>query len=177
MSDEEQKRKQLFAALKGYFERYQGKIDREATGQTQKEKSEAIDQTLSDSPEAACEKAKLEGLTSILRGKKLQHEENQSDRDYSAGGFYSEKSEAIYLFADQTFRYEKRTFSSVSGGGLSLPSESKRTAEGNWAVEMVAGEPHLVLRKDESVIESWRTSDGGVGVQYLNGVRWNRYKM
>ncbi len=132
---------------------------------------------MSDSLEASREKAKLENLPSILGGKKLQREENQSNRDYSGGGFYSEKSEAIYLFADHTFRHEKRTFSSVSGGRLSLPSESKRTAEGKWAVEMVAGESHLVLRKDGSVVESWRTSDGGMGVQYLNGVRWSRYKM
>ena len=129
------------------------------------------------SDEEQKQKATIETLTSILRGKKLQREENQSDRDYSGGGFYSEKSEAIYLFADQTCRHEKRTFSSVSGGGLSLPSESKRTTEGRWAVEIVAGMPHLVLRKDGSVVESWRTRDGGVGVQYLNGVRWGRYKM
>ncbi len=81
------------------------------------------------------------------------------------------------MFADQTFRHEKRMFSSVSGGGISRPSESMRTMEGNWTVEMVAGEPHLVLRESGLVVESWRTSDGGVGVQYLNGVRWSRYKM
>ncbi len=42
MSGEEQKRKEQFAALKRHLEREQERIDREMSGATQKEKSEAI---------------------------------------------------------------------------------------------------------------------------------------
>ncbi len=146
-------------------------------GATQQEKSATIGRRLSDNLQASREKATRETLTSILRGKKLQREANQSDRDDSGGGYYSERSESIYLFVDHTFRHEIRSFSSVSGGGLSLPSERKSVSSGTWAVEMVAGDAHLVLRTDEAIVESWKTRDGGVGVQYLNGARWNRYTL
>jgi hypothetical protein len=184
MSDEDKKRKEMFAALSRVFERERQRVDREMPGATEKEKSEEVARRISDAAHASrdsartsTDRATLEQLISTLRGKKLQREENQSDRDYSGGGFYSEMSDAIYLFADRTFRKERRVFSSISGGGLSRPSESMSVAEGRWTVEMVDGAPHLVLRSEGSVIASWRTRDGGVGVQYLDGVRWGRYKM
>jgi hypothetical protein len=178
MSEEEEKRKQQFAALKRYLDREQARVDREMPGATDKEKTDAIAAKLSDSLTASREKKAIESLTAVLRGKKLQREQNQSDRDYSGGGFYDEESETLHLFADHTFRYEKRRFSAISSGGFALPpSEPKKTEEGTWAVEIIEGAPHLVLRMDGSVCKSWRTRDGGVGVQYLDSERWERYKM
>ena len=147
-------------------------------GATDKEKADAIAAKLSDSLDASREKREIQSLTAVLRGKKLQREKNQSDRDYSGGGFYYEESETLYLFADHRFRYEKRRSSSVSGTGLARPpSENKRAEEGAWAVEILKGAPHLVLRMDGSVYKIWRTRNGGVGVQYLDSERWERYKM
>jgi hypothetical protein len=108
----------------------------------------------------------------------LTREQNQADRDYSGGGFYHEASETLHLFTDHTFRYKKRRFSAVSSGSLAQPpSEQTKTEEGTWAVEILEGAPHLVLRKNGSVCKSWRTRDGGVGVHYLDDTRWGRYKM
>lgn len=178
MSEEEEKRKQQFAALKRYLDQEQGRVDREMPGATDKEKTDAVAAKLSDSLGASREKKAIESLTAVLRGKKLQREQNQPDRDYSCGGFYHEEVETLHLFADHTFRYEKRKFSAISSGGLALPpSEQKRTEEGTWAVEIIEGAPHLVLRMDGSVCKSWRTRDGGVGVQYLDSEGWERYKM
>jgi hypothetical protein len=178
MSEEEEKRKQQFAALKRYLDREQARVDREMPGATDKEKTDAIAAKLSDSLTASREKKAIESLTAVLRGKKLQREQNQSDRDYSGGGFYHEATETLHLFADYTFQYEKRRFSAISSGSLALPpSEQTRTEEGIWAVEILEGAPHLVLRMDGSVCKSWRTRDGGVGVQYLDNERWERYKM
>ncbi len=103
--------------------------------------------------------------------------QNQSDRDYSGGGFYSEQSESISLYADATFRYEKRSFSSVSGGGLSFPCERKLAETGTWSVQMIGDDARLVLRKGAAIFRSWKTRDGGTGVQYLDGVLWSRYRM
>jgi hypothetical protein len=178
MSEEEEKRKQQFAALKRYLEQEQARVDREMPNATDKEKADAVGAELSDSLTESREKKAIEDLTAVLRGKKLQRERNQPDRDYSGGGFYHEESETLHLFPNHTFRYEKGSFSTVSGGGLSLaPSEQERTDEGTWAVETHEGAPHLVLRKDGSVYRNWRTRDGGKGVQYLDGERWERYRM
>jgi hypothetical protein len=178
MSEEEEKRKKQFAALKRYLEQEQARVDREMPGATDKEKTDAVAAKLSDSLDASREKKEVQSLTDVLRGKKLQRERNQTDRDYSGGGFYYEESETLHLFADHTFRYEKRKSSSVSGTGHALkPSENKRTEEGTWAVEMLNGAPHLVLRMDGSVFKSWRTRNGGVGVQYLDSERRQRYKL
>jgi len=171
-------RKQQFAALKRYLEQEQERVDREMPGATDKERADAVVAKLSDSLTSSREKKAIESLAAVLRGKKLQREQNQSDRDYSGGGFYHEASETLHLLPDHTFRYKKRRFSAISGSGLALPpSEQTRTEEGIWAVEIIAGAPHLVLRMDGSVCKSWRTRDGGMGVQYLDSERWERYKM
>jgi hypothetical protein len=179
MSDEEQKRKEQFAALKRHLEQEQARVDREMPGAIAKEKSDAVVAKLSESLRVNREKKVIESRTAVLRGKKLQRAQNQPDRDYSGGGFYYEESEILHLFVDHTFHYEKRNFSSVSGRGVSLPpSERTRTEEGSWAVEIIeGGAPRLVLRINGAVFQSWRTRDGGVGVHYLDDQRWERYKM
>jgi len=173
----EETRKQQFAALKRYLEQEEARVSREMPGATDKQKAEAIGARLSAGMAESRRKKKVDNLTAVLGGKVLKREQNQSDRDYSGGGFYSEQSESIALYADATFRYEKRSFSSVSGGGLSLPSERKHVETGTWVVEAVDGEDaRLVLRKGRAIFKSWETSDGGTGVQYLDGVRWARYR-
>ena len=126
MSDEEQKRKEQFAALKRHLEQEQARVDREMPGATAKEKSDAVVAKLSESLRVNREKKVIESRTAVLRGKKLQRAQNQPDRDYSGGGFYYEESEILHLFVDHTFHYEKRKFSSVSGRGVSLPPLSAR---------------------------------------------------
>jgi hypothetical protein len=114
-----------------------------------------------------------------LKGKVLKKEENSSDRDYSGGGYYYEKVKAIYLYEDHTFLYEEKTFSSVRAGDLSRTLESPTNRQGGtWKMEFRNESPHLVLRQpDDSVFRAWSVKDGGVGVEYLDGVAWNRYKI
>ena len=173
----EEERKQQFAALKRYMEQEAARLNREMPGATEKQKSEALVARMTDSMEKARKKNQLESLTAVLSGKILKRAQNQSDRDYSGGGFYSEQSESISLYADATFRYEKRSFSSVSGGGLSFPCERKLAETGTWSVQMIGGDARLVLRKGAAIFRSWKTRDGGTGVQYLDGVLWSRYRM
>lgn len=119
----------------------------------------------------------VDGLVDLLGGKVLRRCENQFDRDYSGGSSYYERSKAIFLYADGTFRYEERTFAQLSAAGMSLPSERRQVGEGNWSVEIVTGRPALVLRQDGRVAAWWHTRDGGVGVQYLDGEPWTRYRI
>jgi len=70
----------------------------------------------------------------------LRRAENGSD-----AGFYWEKTTSVHLNAEESFRYVERSFSGVSGGGLS------------------------------DVVAWWHTRDGGNGVQYMDGVPWERY--
>jgi hypothetical protein len=112
----------------------------------------------------------LTELADVLRGKVLRCAENGSD-----AGFYWEKTTSVHLHADESFRYVEHSVSSVSGGGLSMPSESTREAEGTWHVRDVDGVPALVLWDGEDVVAWWHTRDGGTGVQYMDGVPWERY--
>lgn len=113
-----------------------------------------------------------------LKGKVLKKDENSYDGDYSGGSVYYQKAIAIYLYEDHSFRYEEKTFSSVRAGGLSLPSESTNRQEGRWKMEFHHETPHLVLRQtDDSVFRMWAVKDGGVGVEYLDDVAWNRYRI
>ena len=68
MSEEEEKRKQQFAALKRYLEQEQARVDREMPGATDKEKTDAVAAKLSDSLTASREKNAIESLTAVLRG-------------------------------------------------------------------------------------------------------------
>jgi hypothetical protein len=119
----------------------------------------------------------LDGLLDLLGGKVLRRSENQFDRDSGGGSSYSERSKAIFLYADGSFRYEERTFAHLSAAGMSIPSERRHAGEGTWSVEIVTGRPALVLRQDGRVAAWWHTRDGGVGVQYLDGEPWTRYRI
>jgi len=177
MSDEEQ-RKRLVAVLKAYLEREGKRVDQKMPGATTEQKTETVGRRLHEEMQAARNNAAVADLTATLRGKKLVRGQNESARDYSGGGgYYHEEAEAIWLRADNTFRYEKRTFSSVSAGGLSLPRERCTAAGGSWVVEIAKGEPHLTLRSKGRLFASWQTRDGGHGLQYLNGQPWERFKL
>ena len=173
----EEVRKQQFAALKRYMEQEAARLNREMPGATEKQKSEALVARMTASMEEARNRNRIETLTAVLSGKILKRAQNQSDRDYSGGGFYSEQSESIALYADATFRYEKRSFSSVSAGGMSLPCERKTAEIGTWSVQVTRDDARLVLCKGGAIFRSWKTRDGGTGVQYLDGVLWSRYRM
>ena len=107
----------------------------------------------------------------------LSRAENQFDRDCSGASSYLERSKAIFLHEDGTFRYEERTFSQVCAGGMSLPSERRQSGEGTWTVELVTDRPALVLRQDGRVAGWWHTRNGGAGVQYLDGEPWSRERI
>ena len=173
----EEVRKQQFAALQRYMEREAARLDREMPGATGKQKTDALAARMVANMEESRRRQRVESLTAVLSGKILKRVQNQSDRDYSGGGFYSVQSESISLFADATFRFEKRSFSSVSSGGLSLPCERKLVEIGTWAVECAGDDACLVLRKGNAVFRTWKTRDGGTGVQYLDGTPWERYRM
>lgn len=114
-----------------------------------------------------------------LLGKVLRREENSFDRDYGGGSSFYEKSVAIFLYPDDTFRFETKTFSSLSGGGLSLPSESRREASGRWRVAASGDQPALQLElPDGQVFATWTLRNGAPqGIEYLDGEPWNRYRI
>jgi hypothetical protein len=117
----------------------------------------------------------LEQLTSVLQGKVLRRREEDVGGGVSGVISSTEKKYGLFLYRDGTFRYEERTFRSVSSGGFSVPSDEIRSGEGTWAVELVSGKPALVLRQDGEVTKWWHTEDGGPGKQYLGGEEWQRY--
>jgi hypothetical protein len=120
----------------------------------------------------------LAELQQALTGKLLSHTENQSDRDYSGGSSYFERTQKLSLYPDGTFRFDLRTFTRVSSSGISLPSENSSSDEGTWRVQMVKEKPGLVLlRADGSVLTWWHTRSGGAGVQYLDEVAWKRFRL
>lgn len=120
MSNDEEERKKQFAILKQYIIRVQESVKRDMPSASEEEKTQETGRRMSKNLDSSRESVKVglvETMASILRGKVLRRDENQSDRDYSGGSFYFEKSKALFLFEDGTFRYEEKTFSSVSGGG------------------------------------------------------------
>lgn len=117
----------------------------------------------------------LERLTQLLEGKVLRRTDSNVGGGVSGVFSSSQKKRALSLFANGTFRFDTTEFRSVSGGGYSIPSEEKRSFEGTWLVEMVEDKPALVIRQEETIIKWWRIEDGGPGVQYLDGERWDRY--
>lgn len=109
---------------------------------------------------------------SVLMDKVLKRSENQADT-----GYYWEKTRSLYLYGNLNFRYVIHTMSSVSGGGLSMPSENEEVAEGRWSIRMVGFTPHLVLLQDGNEVLSWRSENGGQGLHYLDGEAWDRYRI
>jgi len=116
-------------------------------------------------------------MTSMLKGKVLRRDENQSDRDYSGGGFFWERNRAIYLYDNGAFEYQDKVFQSISSGGLSLSSPTDRVDRrtGQWAIEAYGQLVYLVLKSNSETLFSIRTDTGPQGIQILDGEAWHRY--
>ena len=106
----------------------------------------------------------------LLMGKVLRRVENQADT-----GYFWERSKALFLHHDLSFRYVVRTASSVSAGGLSLPSDKETVAEGRWSVEIRGFTCYLVLKQDGVEVLSWRSEDRGASLHRLDSENWHRY--
>ncbi|WP_343698063.1 hypothetical protein [Flavobacterium sp.] len=114
-------------------------------------------------------------MINTLSNKVLRLERANSDRDYSGGGWYEEIKYAIYLYSDFSALYVKESFRSVSGGGLSLPSQSSQRDNGNWDVCEENGKIYLEVIFDDGSRQKLETENLGTGIQKLGDHIWNRY--
>jgi hypothetical protein len=105
-----------------------------------------------------------------LSDKILERSESQADT-----GFCWERSRVLHLRGDLTFHFVDRRSSSVSGGGLSMPSSNEDVLEGRWTVEMRGFSTYLVLKQDGVEITSWRSENRGPNLHFLDGEAWERY--
>jgi hypothetical protein len=122
---------------------------------------------------------RCEFFTNVLRGRVHRRDENQYEGDYSSGSTYSERRRTMFLYEDGTFLLEDESFSTISSGGLSLPSEQRETADGTWTVQNIEEKPALVLWKEDGTSLTWwhlsTTSD--TDVIYLDGDPWSRARI
>lgn len=116
-------------------------------------------------------------MTNLLLNKKLVYEKVESDRDYSGGGWYSDLKFSITLYGDKTFEANKQTFTSVTGGGLSLPRETNKVKYGYWKIEYKYPNLLLVLQYENGLEELLETESLGVGLQRVGNQTWNRYRL
>src|SRR6478672_1172048 len=116
-------------------------------------------------------------MTNLLSNKKLVYEKVESDRDYSGGGWYSDLKYSLILYGDKSFQAKKQSFSSVSGGGLSLPRESNEVKYGYWKIQYEFPNLYLVLRYENGEEEFLETKSLGVGLQRVGNQTWNRYRL
>lgn len=117
-----------------------------------------------------------EAMTALLRGKVLRRKTTQRDQ-----GWCYEKSEALFLYSDGTFRYQETISSTAFSGGLSLPSEKTGSLEGSWEIDTSSNLSHLVLTSDGLIVANMSTSVGpridGTEHHYLDGQTWTRYSI
>jgi hypothetical protein len=116
-----------------------------------------------------------------LLGKVLRRQSNSFDSDYNGGSSYFEESSAIYLYTDDTFRFEHSSFSSLSSGGLSLSSGEPKIqlVEGTWWVRSDGVNPVLELKyMDGSIFNTLLLRIPMLqGIEYLDNEPWNRYRI
>lgn len=117
----------------------------------------------------------ISGMVTTLSNKVLKLERANSDRDYSGGGWYEEISHAMYLYSDRSFRYKIESFRSVTGGGLSLPSQSREEYFGTWKVTYEDFKTYLIFTFEDNSQQVFETENLGTGLQRLNDQTWNRY--
>lgn len=116
-------------------------------------------------------------MIDILSNRKLKRQAVNSDRDYSGGGWFDEKTESLFLCSDKSFAYVIESFSSVSSGGLFLPSQSRNEYFGSWDVIYENFNWYLMLYYQNGSQEKLQTRNLGYGLQELNYQTWNRYLM
>ena len=136
-----------------------------------------MDDALRRLAETTARRHALERVSMGLAGKVLRRTVSKVDGGVSGVISTSQKKFGLFLFADGTYRMEVTRFTSVSSGGYGVPSEEKSSDEGQWSVEMMEDRPALVLRQRGTLAQWWHVEDGGDGVEYLNGARWDRYKI
>lgn len=116
-----------------------------------------------------------------LRGKVVRKESNSFDQDYSGGSSFSENSTAIYLYINDTFRFEHSSYASLSSGGLSISTgePSLQVVEGTWWVRSDGVNPLLELKYLNGTL--FKNIILRVpfleGIEYLDGAPWNRYRI
>lgn len=116
-------------------------------------------------------------MIGVLSDRKLKRERVNSDRDYSGGGWFDEKTESLFLCSDKSFAFIIESFSSVSSGGFSMPSQSRKEYFGSWDVIDEDGILYLILIYQDGSQEKLQTRNLGTGLQQLNYQTWNRYLM
>lgn len=116
-------------------------------------------------------------MTDLLTNKKLVYENVESDRDYSGGGWYSDVKFCLILYGDKSFEAKKESFTSVTGGGLSLPRESNEVKYGYWKIQYQFPNLYLVLQYQNGEEEFLETRSLGVGLQRVGNKTWNRYRL
>jgi hypothetical protein len=117
----------------------------------------------------------VQEMISVLSDRKLQKQTINSDRDYSGGGWFDEKTKTIILCSDTSFAYIIQSFVSVTGGGMSLPSQSKNEYFGTWSVIEENGILYLILKYEDGSQEKLQTRNLGFGSQEINYEAWGRY--
>ena len=116
-------------------------------------------------------------LKDALSGRVLRREENGYEGDYSGGSSYWERRRALSLYDDGTFYLDEQSFTTISSGGMSLPSENRETAQGTWTVQDVEGRPALALwNEDDTSLTWWHVAHdvSDPGAVYLDGEPWSR---
>ncbi len=116
-------------------------------------------------------------MTNLLTNKKLVYENVESDRDYSGGGWYSDIKFCLTLYGDKSFEAKKETFTSITGGGLSLPRESREVKYGYWNIQYEFPNLYLVLKYENGEQEFLETKSLGTGLQRVGNKTWNRYRL
>lgn len=116
-------------------------------------------------------------MIGVLSDRKLKKERVSSDRDYSGGGWFDERTESLFLCSDKSFAFIVESFSRVSSGGFSMPSQSRNEYFGSWDVTEENGTLYLWLFHQDGSQEKLQTRNLGTGLQELNYQTWNRYRM
>jgi hypothetical protein len=96
--------------------------------------------------------------------------------DYSGGSVLSECSQELRLERNGLFRLRERLFTAITGGGVSLPSETIKTIEGVWEADVGATEltMWLVLKyNDGDLFARWRLGEREPFTRCLDGDIWD----
>jgi hypothetical protein len=117
----------------------------------------------------------VQEVIKILSDRKLQKQTINSDRDYSGGGWFDEKTKTIILCSDNSFAYIVQSFVSVTGGSMSLPSQSRNEYFGTWSVTLENGTLYLILNYQDGSQEKLQTRNLGFGSQEINYEAWGRF--
>lgn len=128
----------------------------------------------------------LVGMMATLSGhvfkRVLGRGRSQLVQDYSGGSALSERSQALFLYSDATFRLDEKIFRTITGGGVSLPSEEVRSLSGKWLLEITEDVLYLVLKRDGTVIDRWPIEAPPVegplpSTVSINGERWKALRI